>query len=374
MRKLLVLSLLLVCALPASAARLPILASHDWWPVFSPSSKWIAFTNVNGQGRVFTLEVANVATHRVTKLAQAGSQLLPSWSPDSTRLAYQSAGRVWTIAVDGTSRRQVHAGGAPAWSSQGAIAYVQSGTLRVQSRTPRAAPQTLATDVIGGPSWSPDGSAVAFARSDGIHVVSLGGAERSVAASVLEPRSVAWSPDGRSIAYADAASVYVAAADGSGTPQRVAGPFSDLGPLSWAPPSDALAYTVRGGVELTILDGGPHSSRLVAGAAVGTSFAPASAHGDVLAYSGPDPRCVGHDAIRLVGEAVVAGSCAIDGTPLADVIQGTSREGDVILAGAGNDAVHAGDGHTDRIDCGAGRDTVWADKTDRLTGCEIVHR
>jgi hypothetical protein len=46
----------------------------------------------------------------------------------------------------------------------------------------------------------------------------------------------------------------------------------------------------------------------------------------------------------------------------------------VIRAGAGNDRVHASDGHTDRVDCGPGRDTVWADRTDKLTHCEIVHR
>src|SRR5207248_385499 len=149
MKKILLLACALgLLALPASAARLPVLASHDWWPVFSPNGNWVAFTSVNGQGRVFTLEVAETATHRVTKLAQARGQLLPSWSPDSTKLAqargqllpswspdstklaYQSGGRVWTIGVDGTGRREVHAGGAPAWSSTGTISYVLGGTLR----------------------------------------------------------------------------------------------------------------------------------------------------------------------------------------------------------------------------------------------------
>jgi hypothetical protein len=57
-KKLGLMLVLLVCALPASAATLPILASHDWWPVYSPDAQSIAFTRVNGQGRVFTLEVA----------------------------------------------------------------------------------------------------------------------------------------------------------------------------------------------------------------------------------------------------------------------------------------------------------------------------
>ncbi|MBA3843520.1 MAG: hypothetical protein H0X39_13085 [Actinobacteria bacterium] len=70
----------------------------------------------------------------------------------------------------------------------------------------------------------------------------------------------------------------------------------------------------------------------------------------------------------------VTGSCTISGTARADVIEGTGREGDVILAGAGNDQVHANDGHRDRIDCGPGRDTVWANRSDHVTGCETVHR
>ncbi|HMF04528.1 MAG TPA: hypothetical protein VKH17_06920 [Acidimicrobiia bacterium] len=364
--------LLLVCALgvlavPATAGRLPVLASHDWWPVFSPNGKLVAFTNVNGQGRVFTLEVADAATHRVTRLAQAPFQLLPSWSPDSTKIAYQAHGRVWTVGVDGAGRREVHAGGAPAWSSSGMLAYVLDGTLRAGS-------EALATQVIGQPVWSPDGRALAFARSDGVHVVTLDGAARKIATSVREPRSLAWSPDGARIAFADTSSVFVAAADGSGRPQLVAGPFADLGPLSWSPAGDALAYTIRGGVELTTFDGAPHSSRLVAGAAVGASFAPTDPHGDVLAYSGPNPRCAGHDAIRIFDDSVLAGTCEIDGTPAADVIEGTPREGDVIVAGAGNDFIHANDGHSDRIDCGPGRDVVWADRGDRLTHCELVHR
>jgi hypothetical protein len=43
-------------------------------------------------------------------------------------------------------------------------------------------------------------------------------------------------------------------------------------------------------------------------------------------------------------------------------------------AGAGNDTIHARNGRRDTIDCGAGRDTVWADRIDRLAHCEIVRR
>ena len=46
----------------------------------------------------------------------------------------------------------------------------------------------------------------------------------------------------------------------------------------------------------------------------------------------------------------------------------------VVLAGAGNDKVNAKNRKRDVIDCGKGRDTVTADRADRLRGCETVKR
>jgi hypothetical protein len=47
---------------------------------------------------------------------------------------------------------------------------------------------------------------------------------------------------------------------------------------------------------------------------------------------------------------------------------------DLVSAGAGNDTINAADGVRESIDCGAGRDTVRADRRDRLRGCEKVTR
>jgi len=370
-KRLLLLGLLLLLAVPASAAKLPILASRDWWPVFSPDSKHVAYTTLNGQGRVLTLKVVDVTNpkHPVRALAQSSSQLLPSWSPDAKQIAYQSGGRIWTVRVDGGGRRELHQGFAPAWSPDGAtIAYVAGGRVHVGAAV-------LGTGAIGVPAWSPDARQIAWAQDDGVFAATIAdGATRKLAAPVSEVRSLAWSPNGATIAYTSGAYVYVVPADGSAPATRVAGPFADLGSLAWAPASDALAYTVRGGVELSIDEPTWHSSLLVKGAAVGTSFAPGDPRGDVLAYSGPMTGCPGHDAIRMFDDGVAAGSCAIGGTRGADVVDGTSSWGDVISAGAGNDRIHANDGHTDRVNCGPGRDTVWADRTDKLAGCEIVHR
>lgn len=366
MRRLLVVGALLLLAVPAAGARLPVLASHDWWPVFSPDSAHVAFTNVNGQGRVFTLDVVDLATKHVTTLARASSQLLPSWSPDSSSIAYQSGGRIWTVAIDGSARRAVHAGLYPSWSpNDSRIAYVDNGSVAVDGT------KVTGGGVIGMPTWSPDGNTIAYTRSDGIYLLSAG-TEVKITAPPGEVRTVAWSPDGTTLAYSLRGYVYIVAPAAASRPVRIAGPFADIGPLAWAPPSDQLAYTVRGGVELSTNEPTWHSELFVRGAAVGTSFAPGNTHGDLLSYAGPNVRCSGHDAIRLYQSRQLAGGCEIDGTASADTIEGTNGGGDVIVAGAGNDTIRVEDHHTDRVDCGPGRDTVWADRSDRLTGCEIV--
>ena len=368
MRLLTVLGVLLVLAVPASAAKLPVLASHDWWPVFSPDGKYVAYTGVNGQGRVFTLNVVNAETKSVRTLAQASSQLLPSWSADSKSIAYQSDGRIWTVGIDGADKRELHAGLYPARSSSGSkIAYVDAGAVYVDGV------KSTGTGVTGMPAWSPDGASIAYTRSDGIYLLTSS-SEKKLASPAGEVRSVVWSPDGTTLAYATGGYVYVVAPAPASTPRRIAGPFADIGPLAWGPTSDVLAYTVRGGVELSTNEPTWHTQLIVKAAAVGTSFAPTSPHSDILVYSGPNLQCPGHDAIRLYESRQLAGSCAITGTSGSDTIEGTNGAGDRVSAGAGNDAIRVQDRHTDFVNCGPGRDTVWADRTDKLSGCEVIHR
>ncbi len=44
------------------------------------------------------------------------------------------------------------------------------------------------------------------------------------------------------------------------------------------------------------------------------------------------------------------------------------------FAGGGNDLVDAANGRRENVNCGRGRDRVWADRGDRLRFCEAIFR
>jgi dipeptidyl aminopeptidase/acylaminoacyl peptidase len=380
-KRLLLLSLLFLLAVPASGAKLPILASRDWWPVWSPDGTHIAFTRINGQGRILSLEVLDLRTHRAVQVGQAASQLAPTWSSDGSQLAYASGGLLYVVNADGSGKRRYaapQAAFAPAWRPHTAtLAYLT--THGAANTDLWVGNEQWAADVIGVPAWSPDGTRIAFARDGGIFVATSREHETKVASPVTEPGSPVWSPDGSTIAYVANRSVFLVPADASAAPQKVAGPFVDgVSTPAWAPASDAVAYTAGGELELTILDGGAHTVPLAAATGAGASFDPTDPHGNGLAYAGPHKGCAGHTSIKLYEDnalqPALTGGCTIAGTAGADVIVGTAQGGDVIRAGAGNDTIRARNGHRDTVDCGPGRDTVYADRSDRLRGCEIVRR
>jgi NitT/TauT family transport system substrate-binding protein len=65
------------------------------------------------------------------------------------------------------------------------------------------------------------------------------------------------------------------------------------------------------------------------------------------------------------------GNDTLTGGPGNDVIDG-GLGGDRISGGPGNDVISAIDRQRDTIDCGAGKDRVYADTKDKLVGCETV--
>jgi hypothetical protein len=113
----------------------------------------------------------------------------------------------------------------------------------------------------------------------------------------------------------------------------------------------AGADCLEGGTGNDVLDGGDGDDRL-SGA------------------SGRDRLTGGNGADKLTGGR---GNDRLNGGNGDDTLSPGAGH-DAIAGGAGNDTINSVDGVRETVDCGKGRDTVRADRRDRLKGCEKVTR
>jgi len=107
----------------------PMMAGQDADPVYSPDGRYIAFRRrlpvadkVEGQFDLFRVNTDGTGLVQLTRTD--GNEGDPSWSPDSTQIAFGSTehtdaypaadiGRAWVMNADGSGRRLLWTKGAP---------------------------------------------------------------------------------------------------------------------------------------------------------------------------------------------------------------------------------------------------------------------
>lgn len=99
------------------------------------------------------------------------------------------------------------------------------------------------------PAWSPDGSKIAFERSDNIYVMNANGLDiTQVTSDTTFDDEPSWSPNGSKIAFVgspstfDPGEIYVINTDGSGLTQLTSDSLYDAGPV-WSPDGSKIAFS-----------------------------------------------------------------------------------------------------------------------------------
>ena len=342
-------------------------------PAWSPSGVLLAFQALSsGVRRIHVLNVSAGTVRRVS--SGPFSDRLPTWSPNSRKIAYRSL-------------RRLASGGDPG-SADIYVVPVAGGT-RVKL--------TSMAGINTDPAWSPDGTKIAFASNsdgnydlyvmdaDGANVMNLTNDDASVP-PLVNNRFPSWSPDGTKIAYTsnrvnrneDIHYLDVSGGFASPPSHRLTTDLARDRSPAWSPSGSRIAFASnRGGTfNIWTMDAaGSGEARLTSGTAKKTEPSWQSLAGcTIVGTNGPnvidgtpgaDVICArgGNDRIRGRG-----GADRIFGGPGADVTRGGSGN-DVIHSGRGNDTVH-GDGGRDGLFSGYGRDTFFARdrQRDRLDG------
>ena len=164
-------------------------------------------TGLSSQGLQDLVLMSADGSTRRTLVSLPGSESMPEWSPDGTRLLFMRFGddRIWMVDENGGNLHAIPSTSSalwPRWSPDGQfIIYTRvpdtTPTEIVIIRADGTGERVLTADAFGSPSWSRDGR-IAFRRATtgGIWTMRADGSELTRLNTLAGDNLPTWSPNG----------------------------------------------------------------------------------------------------------------------------------------------------------------------------------
>jgi TolB protein len=185
----------------------------DQMPAWSPDGTKIVFTatgSLGGSG-LWVMNGDGTGKTQLTSPNSSNNDVNACWSPDGTRIVFQASSNFLTVMnADGTQLKSLGTfGGSPTWSPDGTrIAFANGLGIGMIFADGSGKTSITLPRVPGGPfSWSPDSTKLVLSEPDGtsfgrsLYIVNFDGSGLTSINNTSGGQFPSWSPDGTKIAF-----------------------------------------------------------------------------------------------------------------------------------------------------------------------------
>jgi Tol biopolymer transport system component len=191
-------------------AGIPVLA--DGAGVSNRTGRIVFCSNRSGPWRIWMMNADGTQAAQLSKDDAAGHDVDPVFNPDGSRILFTStrggATGIWQMKTSGSGLERICDGDQAEWSPDGtAIAFRRKGRILTRQLAD-GKEQTISPEdwqSCSGPSWSPGGRTLAFARlqeaGNALFIVAVSGGKPTKVYDKEGACEAHWSPDGKLLVY-----------------------------------------------------------------------------------------------------------------------------------------------------------------------------